>query len=99
MKYASMAHPRKRPDPPKDMLKVVSNDLNSGEEENQRDEPYRERQKLLRSLVITKGLHEENEQSMLLALQTRSFFTRIMSSLSDRLKDRMCPRCLAEELR
>ena len=43
------------------LLKVVSNELNSGEEENQRAEPYRERQKLLRSLVLTKELQEEKE--------------------------------------
>ena len=43
------------------LLKVVSKELKSGEEENQRAEPCKERQKLLRSLVLTKELQEEKE--------------------------------------
>ena len=43
------------------LLKVVSKELKSGEEENQRAEPYKEKQKLLRSLILTKELQEEKE--------------------------------------
>ena len=57
------------------LLKVTLSDLSSGEEENQRAEPYRDRQKLSNSLVLTRELQEENEWSMHLALRTRSFFT------------------------
>ena len=49
------------------LLNVVSKDLNAGEEDHKQD-PYGDRQKLEKSLVLTQELQQENENSMQLAL-------------------------------
>ena len=97
VKNTSMTHTRKMPDLTQNiLLKVVSKDLNAGAEEDHKQDPYRDRQKLEKSLVLTQGLQQENECSMQLALRVRSFRTRAMSSSSERLDWRIWPRCLTE---
>ena len=85
-----------RPQIVRKMLNVVSRGLRAGAEENNIADPYRERQKLERSLVLTKGLREGKEKSMQLALQLKSFLTRSISSVSDKLEERTCPRWVTE---
>ena len=65
------------------LLKVISSDLNSDEEENHRADPYSERQELRKSIVLVSGSQQEKVCSMQLALRIRSFLMEAMSYLFD----------------
>ena len=74
------------------LLNDTSRALSCGDEDLQREAPYRERQKLENSLVFTKGSQQEKVCNKQLALRHMSLEMAQMSSSSDKLYVRIWPR-------